>query len=88
MKTIAVVMESGLVTAVVSSEPIEDVQVLVVDYDIGCINETADLDYVPLIKGTRNADAFVSLHQIEKAGIDIDNLLANLGIRRTWHGKP
>jgi len=83
MKTIVIVLDGGLVSAVVADEPMPDLQIVVIDYDTDGA-EKEDILRVPQCspheEGKVYYDAQATGHMIEvtKAGIGIQSVIQQI----------
>lgn len=73
-KTIAIILEGGLVQAVVANEKMPDIQVMVIDYDTAYA-EAEEVVMVPPVGEGKGHSAYVSVHPIEQATIDWGTVL-------------
>lgn len=79
MKTLTIVIEDGLIQNVLLSEPIEDLQVLVINYDCGETDEAEHFTMIPQKVNEKEMPAYASMQPIVVAHPtiqqDIDKVL-------------
>ena len=79
MKTLTIVMEGGLIQNVLLSEPIEDLQVLVINYDCCETDEAECFTMIPQKIDSKEIPAYASMYPIVVAHPtiqqDIDTVL-------------
>lgn len=79
MKTIAIVLEGGLVQGVVSEDQIDDIQIVVIDYDPDSGEEEEGQIQVSQNTEPRTyAPAWCSIRRVERSGIDIQAVVKSI----------
>jgi len=77
--TVAVVVEGGLLQAVVADESIPGLQVLWIDYDTEDADDEDIINVPQMVEGdTQSVPALASVHKVYPAGIDIEQTLNHI----------